>query len=100
MEELIAILDPVAVCITMTTVIGMVELIKRLFDGDYRAAVTIVGAGIAGTLIALPLGIAWYYGLVLGIAGSGVVTIASKVNGVTLNKYEENTSATTTKKTK
>lgn len=67
-----------------TAVIGTMELIKRLFDRDWRAA-SIIGAS---ALIGLAVGAAGFAGatvvsgLVIGLGASGVVKVASKLRPV------------------
>ncbi len=80
MQELLSILNPVAVLVVITATMGATELIKRLFKRDWQASATIVASAVVGSLIALPVGIAWYYGLVLGLGASGLITIASKTS--------------------
>ena len=60
-------------------VAGVVELVKRVFDRDWRAAVTIVLAGIVGGLGALYMGTDFLAGVVFGLAASGFVTIAQNI---------------------
>lgn len=62
-------------------VIGVVELIKNLFDRNYRSACIIAGAALVGAVcgyfgvegVTVPLGI------VVGLAGSGAVTLAKRI---------------------
>ena len=68
-------LEPVIVAVMLGMVAGVVELIKRLFDKDWRSVAIIVGAGVAGTLTALPLGVNPLIGAVVGLASSGYITI-------------------------
>ena len=66
-------------------VVGMVELIKAVFDRQYRTAVIILGAALVG-------GVCGYFGvqglpdlatgIAVGLAGSGVVTAVSKASTV------------------
>lgn len=60
-------------------VAGVVELVKRLFDKDWRASVTIVLAAIVGGLGALYLGTDFLAGMVYGLAASGFITIVQNV---------------------
>lgn len=60
-------------------VAGVVELVKRVFDKDWRAAVTIVLAGLVGGLGALYMGTDFLAGVVFGLAASGFVTIAQNI---------------------
>lgn len=93
MEQLLAILDPLAVLVVVTATMGMTELIKRLFKQDWQASATIIASAVVGSIIALPVGIAWYYGLVLGLGASGLITVATKMGnngiGVQINKSDK-----------
>lgn len=60
-------------------VAGVVELVKRVFDKDWRAAVTIVLAGLVGGLGALYMGTDFLAGVVFGLAASGFITIAQNI---------------------
>lgn len=62
-------------------VAGTVELVKRIFEKDWRAVVTIIGAGLAGGLVTLfpDITISFLTGIVGGLAASGYVTIGEKV---------------------
>lgn len=72
-------LDPIVTVIMLGMVAGVVELVKRAFEKDWRATATIVGAGIAGGLTALMLAVNPLIGVVIGFAASGYVTIAQNV---------------------
>lgn len=72
-------LDPIAAAIMLGMVAGVVEFIKRLSDKDWKAAATIVCAGIVGSLTALALAINPLIGAVVGLAASGYITIAQNV---------------------
>lgn len=64
-----------------TMVIGIVELVKKAFDRDFRSVCIIIAATLVGALcgyfgiegITVPVGIA------LGLGASGVVTLAKKI---------------------
>lgn len=60
-------------------VVGVVELIKRVFDKDYKTAAIIAGAAAVGALGGFAVGIPWIAGLVIGLEGSGVITAASYI---------------------
>lgn len=62
-------------------VVGVVELVKRLFDRDFRAATIIVAAAGVGALCGVfgIQGVDVATGIVIGLAASGVVTVAQKV---------------------
>lgn len=72
-------LDPAVTMILIGLVAGVVELVKRLFDKDWRAACIIVGAGVTGALAALLLTINPLIGAVVGFAASGYITIAQNI---------------------
>lgn len=68
-------LEPIQAAIMLGMVAGVVELIKRIFKRDWQAVATILGAGVAGTLVALPLAVNPLIGAVVGLAASGYITI-------------------------
>lgn len=72
-------LDPVAAAILLGMVAGVVELIKRAFEKDWKAVAIILGAGITGALTALLININPLIGTVVGLAASGFVTIAQNI---------------------
>lgn len=71
-----------AIALLTFMVTGATELVKRLFDRDYRAACIIAVAalvgGVAGSFLFTQVGFA--LGVVTGLGASGLVTVASKVN--------------------
>lgn len=72
-------LSTLATVVLTGLVAGGTELIKRLFDKDWRAAVTIVVAAIIGGLGGLVFGVNFLVGMVFGLAASGYVTIAQNI---------------------
>lgn len=72
-------LSTLATVVLAGLVAGGTELIKRLFDKDWRAAVTIVVAAIIGGLGGLVFGANFLVGMVFGLAASGYVTIAQNI---------------------
>ncbi len=72
-------LDPVIATVMLGMVAGVVELIKRLFDKDWRSAAIIAGSGTAGALTALLLSVNPLIGAVVGLAASGYITIAQNI---------------------
>lgn len=74
--ELIGALEPLTAAILLGMVAGVVELIKRAFDKDWRACAIILVAGITGALCALALGVEALMGAVIGLSASGFITIA------------------------
>ena len=63
-------------------VVGVVEFIRRLKSKDFYAAITIVVAAGVGALAGFlgVEGISIATGIVVGLAGSGLVTVAEKIN--------------------
>ena len=72
-------LSTLATVVLTGLVAGGTELIKRLFDKDWRAAVTIVVAAIIGGLGGIVFGANFLVGMVFGLAASGYVTIAQNI---------------------
>lgn len=72
-------LDPVVAAILLGMVAGVVELIKRLFEKDWKAVAIILGAGITGALVGLATAINPLIGAVVGFAASGYITIAQNI---------------------
>lgn len=68
-------------------VIGFTQLVKSVFDSDYRSVVIILGAaligGISGFFEVQGLNIST--GIVAGIASSGVVTLGQALGGSTIS---------------
>lgn len=77
--EFLTELDPAIAILLIGFVSGVVELIKRVFDKDYRAAVIIVSAGVAGLVGSLFLGVNLITGIAAGFATSGYITIAQNI---------------------
>lgn len=71
-------LDPIAAAIMLGMVAGVVELIKRIFEKDWKAVATIICSGAVGALTALALAINPLIGAVVGLAASGYITIVQK----------------------
>lgn len=69
-------LDAVTVAILLGMVAGVVELIKRAFEKDWKAVAIILGAGITGALVGLAISINPLIGAVVGLSASGFITIA------------------------
>lgn len=76
-------MDFASFALVVGLVTGVVELVKRAFDRDYRAVAIIAAAAVTG-------GVCGYFGvegidvatgLVVGFATSGLVTIATRVGG-------------------
>lgn len=69
-------------------VIGFTQLVKSLFDRDYRTVVIIIGSALIGALAGFFAieGISVPSGIVAGLAASGVVTIAVGVGSGRVSK--------------
>lgn len=72
-------LDAVTVAILLGMVAGVVELIKRAFEKDWKAVAIILGAGVTGALVGLAIAINPLIGAVVGLSASGFITIAQNV---------------------
>lgn len=72
-------LDAVTVAILLGMVAGVVELIKRAFEKDWKAVAIILGAGVTGALTALAIAVNPLIGAVVGLSASGFITIAQNV---------------------
>lgn len=72
-------LSALATAVLTGLVAGGTELIKRLFDKDWRTAVTIVVAALIGGLGGLVFGVNFLVGMVFGLAASGYITIAQHI---------------------
>lgn len=72
-------LDAMTAVILTGLVMGAVELVKRLFDKDWRACAIILGAALVGGVSGLLLGITVLQGIAFGLAASGYVTLAQNM---------------------
>lgn len=72
-------LDAMTAVILTGLCMGVVELIKRLFDKDWKASVTIVACAVVGGLAGLAMGITVLQGIVFGLAATGYITLAQNV---------------------
>lgn len=78
MEELFG-LDAMTAIILTGLVMGGVELLKRLFDKDWKAAIIIAVSAIIGGIAGAILGILPLQGMAFGLAASGYVTLAQNI---------------------
>lgn len=72
-------LSTLATVVLTGLVAGGTELVKRIFDADWRAVVTIVIAALIGGLGGMVFGAQFLVGVVFGLAASGYITIAQNV---------------------
>ena len=77
--EFLNTIDPAIAILLIGFVSGVVELIKRAFDKDFRACVIIFGAGVAGLVAGLLLEVNIIEASVAGFATSGYITIAQNI---------------------
>ena len=72
-------LSTLATVVLTGLVAGGVELIKRIFDKDWRTVATIIVAALIGGAASLAFGVEFLVGMVYGLATSGYITIAQNV---------------------
>lgn len=72
-------LSALATVVLTGLVTGGTELIKRIFDKDWRTVVTIIVSALIGGLGGLVFGVQFLVGMVFGLAASGYITIAQNV---------------------
>lgn len=74
-------IEPVTALLLTGFVIGFVELAKALYDKEWRKAIIIAVAGVAGGIIAPFIGLSIVIGIVAGFAASGAVTLVQNIGG-------------------
>ncbi len=74
-------IEPVTALLLTGFVIGFVELAKALYDKEWRKAIVIAVAGVAGGIIAPFIGLSIVIGIVAGFAASGAVTLVQNIGG-------------------
>ena len=72
-------LSTLATVVLTGLVAGGVELVKRVFDADWRAVITIIISALIGGLGGMVFGSEFLVGVVFGLATSGYITIAQNV---------------------
>lgn len=75
-------IDAVSAILIVGATMGAVELIKALFDKNWRTAVTILGAGVAGCIAGILTGYTPLIGVVAGLAASGTITLGKSIASV------------------
>ncbi len=81
-------------------VTGFVELVKRLFEKDWKGAIIIFGAGLIGGLISLfpEMDFTFLTGVIGGLTASGVVFVSQNIGGmINLGSITNNTNTNTVK---
>ena len=86
MEELLGI-DAMTAVILTGTVMGAVELVKRLFAKDWQAAAIVFISALVGGLAGAVLELMPLQGIAFGLAASGYITLAGHFSskGATIN---------------
>lgn len=79
MEELLNAIPPLTVAVITFAVAGIVELVKRAFDKDWRAVATIILAGLVGGGIGWAMGTTAIIGAVFGMSATGMITVLQNV---------------------
>lgn len=72
-------IDGIAALLLMGFVMGFVELAKALYDKEWRKAIIIAVAGVAGGVVAPFIGLSIITGIVGGLAASGAITFAQNL---------------------
>lgn len=72
-------LSTLATVVLTGLVAGGVELVKRVFDADWRAVITIIISALIGGLGGMVFGAEFLVGVVFGLATSGYITIAQNI---------------------
>lgn len=72
-------LSALATVVLTGLVAGGTELVKRIFDCDWRVVATIIVAALIGGFGGLVFGVNFLVGMVFGLAASGYITIAQNV---------------------
>lgn len=77
--EFLESIDPTIAVILIGFVSGVIEMVKRAFDKDFRAAIIILAAGVAGGIGGYMLNIDLVIAIAAGFATSGYITIAQNI---------------------
>lgn len=72
-------IDGVSALLLVGFVMGFVELAKAIFDKEWRKAIVIAVAGVAGGVVAPFIGLQIITGIVGGLAASGAITFAQNL---------------------
>jgi len=72
-------IDALVAAVLTGLVAGVVELIKRVFDKDWKAVATILAAALVGGAGGLVFGVNFLVGMVFGLSASGFITIAQNI---------------------
>lgn len=72
-------LNPLEVVIITIATMGLTELIKFISKHQWTKAFTVILSSAGGFILGFCLGINPLYGLVYGLASSGILTVVSEV---------------------
>lgn len=72
-------IEPMTALLLVGFVMGFVELAKALYDKEWRKAIIIGVAAVAGGVVAPFIGLSIVTGIVGGLAASGAITLAQNV---------------------
>lgn len=74
----------------IVTVTGFVQLVKSLFDGDYRSAIIIAGSAVIGALAGFfqVHGLDVVTGIMAGLSASGLITLSKAAGGQRISSVQ------------
>ena len=72
-------IEPMTALLLVGFVMGFVEFAKAIYDQEWRKAIVIGVAGVAGGVVAPFIGL--ITGIVGGLAASGAITLAQNIGG-------------------
>lgn len=72
-------IDGVTALLLIGFVMGFVELAKAIYDREWRKAIVIGVAGVAGGVVSPFISLPIVTGIVGGLAASGVITLAQNL---------------------
>lgn len=82
---MLEVLSALQIGLLTTAVVGATEMIKQSLAQNWGAVITIAVAGLIGGFGACAFigftAVAFFTGLAVGLAGSGLVTIGAKIGG-------------------
>lgn len=81
-------IDGITALLLVGFVMGFVELAKALVDREWRRAIIIAVAGVAGAAVSFLIGIPVVTGIVGGLAASGAITLAQNFSASPMSFIE------------
>lgn len=72
-------IDGITAAIIIMCVTGAVECVKHLFNKDWYKAIVVLVSAVIGGLVGALSGISILPGIALGLAASGIITVANKI---------------------